>query len=163
MIGGQGELEAATEGGAVDERERGGRERVEAVVDRVTQAGQRAADLGVGGQGGHKGEVRAGGEDALHAGDGQGLDLTGLGAGGLGVEDLAEADQGGGAEGGGPTRTLAVVQGDQCQRAGVAGQGVVGDLGARQDFVLGELDETVDIGQGDRVVAHGAPRHGGRL
>ena len=142
VSGGQGQLEAAAEGEAVHERDRGDLEGREPVVDGVAEQGQVAAD--VVGEARDQGQVRPGREGPLHTGHGQGLDLARRGPGGLLVEDPAEAEERGRAQGRGPAGSLSVVQREQRERACALGQGVVGHGDGGDDLIRGQGGQVVE-------------------
>ena len=136
VVARQRDLDAATHGRAVDERER----RDGQVHDRRERGVAGPGDLEglvAAAHGGDAGQVGADGEDERLAGDADGLDLAGLGALAEGVDDGLEAGDALGAERVGPGVVEAVVERDERQGAGVTGEGDVLDEGAGDDLAAG--------------------------
>jgi hypothetical protein len=136
------DLDAPAHGCAVDEGEGRHRERAELLKGGVSELADRPCLL-PGGHRGDAGEIGADGEDERLAGHPDPDDLTCLSSGPQGAEHLCEAGQGGRAEGVRLGVVEAVVQGDQHERAGAAGQGDVARDGPGDDLVReegGEVD-----------------------
>ena len=101
---------------------------------------------------GHARQVGADGEDERLAGDADGLDLAGLGAGAQPVDRGLQPRDGLRPEGVGPGVVEPVVERDQGEDAGAAGQRDVLHRGAGHDLARAVPADAVDGGRGVVVV-----------